>query len=265
VKRDSEGSTRLAGTPFEEIVAEGARAIGIDLARHQLSQCRQYAEHLSHAQRSVNLTAIGSPTEIAVKHFVDSICAVRSAALLSARTIVDVGSGAGFPAVPLAIALPQARVIAVESRAKRAAFVEKSAHECGIENLIVQAARSEELGRGQLRDACDAAVFRALADPAASIELCLPLVRPGGILVALVGARDALLATDLSPVAEKLGGQVVGGSEYRLPILGHARGIIEVLKTVATPPRFPRRAGAARRQPLQKAWHSRTCPDAEPG
>lgn len=232
------------------LLVSGASEWGIGLGEGQVRACLSYLDLVLQTGKSLNLSSIASAHESIVKHFIDSLACLQSPRVRTACSIIDVGSGAGFPAVPLAIALAEANVVALESRAKKADFIRSAVQRCGVANVTVIAIRSEEAAQGELRDACDAAVCRALAPPEVSLELCLPFVRPGGILSVLCGEEDADDAGRLSPVANALGAAPPEGILYRLPITGHRRGLIEVQKTSPTPLKFPRRPGLAKKRPL---------------
>ncbi len=161
----------------------------------------------------------------------------------TAGDIVDVGSGTGVPGLVLALARPDRAVVLVESVQKKAGVLAAIATELGVSNVDVRAERAEELGRGEDRDRFGLAVCRALAPPPVAVELCLPLVRPGGRLVIWAGETDAG-AVERAALA-------VGGALDRLePAPGDRRSFVVVAKTEATPERFPRRPGMAAKRPL---------------
>lgn len=232
------------------LLVGGASQWGVALSEEQTRKCLAYLQLVLQAGESLNLSSVTSPRDAVLKHCVDSLACLRSGRMPTEGSIVDVGSGAGFPAVPLALALPEARLVALESRGKKADFIRRAADLCEIANVEVVVARCEDAGRGEFRDQFDAAVCRALAPPEISLELCLPLIRPGGILSVLCGEDDAGDAARLAFVADALGADDPKGTRYHLPYLGHARGMIEVRKILSTPAKFPRRAGMAKKRPL---------------
>jgi len=235
---------------LRELFLSGLREWGLEFTDAQTTAALAYAAVVVEAQGAINFSGIRSPEGIVVKHLVDSLACLKSASLVSATTLVDVGSGGGFPAIPLALALPDCQVVAMESRENKASFIAAAARRVGVANLTVVTVRAEDAARGESRDRFDAAVCRALAVPDVALELCLPLVRPGGILAVLCGDAEALNATRFEPVAAQLGGGPPVGTRYRLPVLGHRRGLLEVPKVSPTPARFPRKAGMAKKRPL---------------
>ncbi len=161
--------------------------------------------------------------------------------LIDAGPVVDVGSGGGSPGIPIAAGHPELSVDLLEATNKRCEFLRRVT--AGFANVGVVCGRAEELGRRHGRDAYAAAVARALAPPAVAAEWCLPLVRPGGRLLLFAGADE----TDLEAVAAALG---AGPPETVLEPGATNRRLLVFRKLVATPARFPRRPGVARKRPL---------------
>lgn len=233
-----------------ELLIDALAEWEITLTERQLDLQFDYLRLVLQQQHTLNLSAIRPGEEAVLKHLADSLYPLRLHCVREAERIIDVGSGAGFPAVPLAIARPRCQVIALESRRKKARFIRQAIDRCRLENISVVCERSETFAAGPLRDSFPVVLCRALAAPPISLELCLPFVRPGGTLVVLSGAADARAAEKLGQVAHALGAASPEGMVYALPVLGHQRGIITVQKTSPTPPVFPRRAGMAVKRPL---------------
>jgi 16S rRNA (guanine527-N7)-methyltransferase len=185
----------------------------------------------------VGVTAIRDPGEAAARHVLDALAGLPAVDAAPAGPLADVGSGGGLPGLVLAVVRPARELHLIEATARKAAFISEAAAELGLD-VHVHAERSEDLGRGALRDACACAVARALAPPPVAVELCLPLVRPGGRLV--LWSREAADA-DLAFAARELEGGV-------LP--PECPGVLVIGKLGATPERFPRRPGMAAKRPL---------------
>jgi len=185
------------------------------------------------------LTAIRDPDEARRVHVDDALAALD---LVTGGPVVDVGSGGGSPGIPLAAARPELPFVLLEATAKKCAFLRRWAGE--LPNAEVVCARAEEHAAGQGRDAYATALARALAPPPVAVEWCLPLVRPGGRLVLYAGDEEpAAAARAAEQVAGRLADVVhVPGSKRRR--------LLVFEKTGATPERFPRRPGAARKRPL---------------
>jgi len=193
-------------------------------------------------------TTVRSPEEAVRVHVADSLVALELPEVHVARELADVGAGAGFPGLPLAIALPQARVALVESNARKCAFIRGAAEAAGVRNAIAVADRAESWTEGVGR--CDVVTARALAPLAVIAEYAAPLLRDGGLLVAWKGRRDADEERDAAAAAEQLGLAV---EEVRpvIPYDGAEHRHLHLLRKVApTPTRFPRRPGMARKRPL---------------
>lgn len=185
------------------------------------------------------LTAARDDAEARRVHLDDALAA---ASAVGDDPVVDVGSGGGSPGLPIAVARPDLRVDLLETQRRRCAFLERAAVD--IPNARVVCARAEEHGRGEGREAYGTAVAQALAPPAVAVEWCLPLVRRGGRAVLLTGDVDLEQA---AAAAREVG----GGTPELVPLPGSVRrSLLIVPKVDATPERFPRRPGVARKRPL---------------
>ncbi len=184
------------------------------------------------------LTAVRGAAEARRVHLDDALAAAAAVD----GPVVDVGSGGGSPGLPIAVARPDLPVVLLEAQRRRCAFLERVAAE--VPNARVVCARAEEHGRGAGREAYGTAVAQALAPPAVALEWCLPLVRSGGRVVLLAGDADLDRA---ALVAREVG----GGTPELIPLAGsERRALLIVPKVGATPERFPRRPGVARKRPL---------------
>ena len=198
---------------------------------------RAYVDRLIAAPLSV--TSVRDADAAWALHVEDALAALPLVERQRAQTIIDVGSGGGSPGIPLAIETGLA-VTLLEARAPKAAFLRRTAAGLGLPVEVLHA-RSETLACGRGRDAWDVAVARALAPPAAAVELCLPLVRPGGALVLWLAARELAAVEAAAPALAGRRGDVLGRPDDR--------AIVVVEKVGPTPDGFPRRPGAARRRP----------------
>lgn len=235
---------------FEDVLADAAREAGLTLSDSQRKALAAFWSLVLEANERHNLTAIVDAEEAAVKHFVDSLTPLLVGALPRRGRLVDVGSGAGFPGIPLAVAGPELEVTLVESVGKKAAFLRQAVERLGLP-VRVLAMRAEAAGRDpRYREAFDAAVARALAPMPVASEWCLPLVRPGGRFVAMRGARGEEDLAEARRAIGMLGGKPGPVHALELPRDAGRRVIIVVEKVRPTPPEFPREGGAARRRPL---------------
>jgi 16S rRNA (guanine527-N7)-methyltransferase len=197
-----------------------------------------------------NVTGIDEPEEIERRHFLDSLSLLDLGPVLSATTLVDIGSGAGLPALVLALALPGAVISAVESQRKKSAFIEAAARQLGAKNVTVWCTRAEDHGQGSGRQAYDVALSRAVAPLAVVAEYSLPLLRLGGTMVAMKGAISDQERIQGERALGILGAD--GLNEIQLhPFEGaENRWAFLATKTRPTPTAYPRRPGVPSKRPL---------------
>lgn len=242
-----------------EALINGARALlNLELTPAQVSAFQLYSDELRAWNEKFNLTAITRPQDIQIKHFLDSLTVLRvmdggrravdGAALLK---VIDVGTGAGFPGLPLKIVCPQIQLTLVEATGKKAAFCEHVAQALKLSTVTVVNARAEEVGqRPEHRERYDWALARAVAEMPTLAEYLLPLVRLGGHMVAQKG-KDAPAETyGAGKAIQKLGGELEQIVEVELPGIAEPRYLVVLKKVAATPPRYPRRPGVPGKTPL---------------
>lgn len=210
----------------------------------QAEQMGSYYEFLLETNKRFNLTAITGPKEAALLHFFDS--AFAAPVLPEGATVVDVGSGAGFPAAPIAIVRPDIDMTALESAAKKCGFIKEAAQKAGI-NMTVVNERAEEHGRGEGREAYDVCVSRAVTALPALLELCIPLVKIGGIFLAYKADDQKELAS-VGNATEVLGAKLE--KRIKLPIEGYDHTVLVFRKTEKTPQKYPRNFGQIKKSPL---------------
>jgi 16S rRNA (guanine527-N7)-methyltransferase len=192
----------------------------------------------------VGVSAIRDPAEAAARHVLEALAGLPAVDAAPEGALADVGSGGGLPGLVLAVLRPERETHLIEATARKAAFIAHAAGEMGVA-VNVHAERSEDLGRGELRDACACVVARALAPPPVAVELCLPLCRVGGRVV--IWSREPAGA-ELAGAAAALEGEVLAAE---------CAGVLVVRKLGPTPQRFPRRPGMAAKRPLRRAGSDR--------
>ncbi len=193
-------------------------------------------------------TSVRDPKRVLDDHLADSLSALELERLMAARNIVDVGSGAGLPALPLAVALPDAAVVALESSSRKTEFISHAITHCGIANARAVSARAEAWPEG--REGADLVTARALASLAVVVEYAAPLLRKGGALVAWRGRRDPREEDDAAAAAATLGMEPEEVRAVRPYERALNRHLHVFAKVDETPARFPRRPGVARKRPL---------------
>jgi 16S rRNA (guanine527-N7)-methyltransferase len=205
-------------------------------------QLQRYAELLLEWNRSVNLTGARTREEVATQ--IADAQELQAISWQGLERVIDIGSGGGLPAVPLAIGLPSIQFTLLEANRRKCAFLEFVAGTLGLRNITVAPGRAEELGHHPaLREGFDRAISRAAARPAVLLELALPFVRTGGDLVAEVSPLD--------PRSLDQAARILGGGEPRLERAPSGRGaLLTVPKIGPTPARYPRRPGVPNRKPL---------------
>jgi 16S rRNA (guanine527-N7)-methyltransferase len=236
------------------LLREGASELHITLDEMQLTRFADYQRELIEWNQRVNLTSIVDPDEIQRRHFLDSLtCVLGAPELFSApgTRLIDIGSGAGFPGLPLKIAYPTLQATLTEARGKRVTFLQHILEVLGICDVNVINERAEILGQApEFRDKFDIVVARALAEIPVLVELCVPFLRLGGILIA---PRRGDLSTEgaaaLSAI-QKLGGEVLEPRTVTLSGLDDGRGLFLVRKVSPTPEQYPRRPGIPAKRPL---------------
>lgn len=203
------------------------------------------------ASRDRGLTAVTGDLNIVRFHFYDSLCLLNIDELASASSVIDVGSGAGFPGLPLALSRPDIHFTLLDASSKKCIFLRTAVSTLALQNVEVVNARSEAAASTGLRDSYDAALARALGPLATVIEYTMPFVQPGGFAILQRGAGRAGDEETASKVAARLSGSFIRS----LPVFPYPNAknlnVWVFKKTGATPFRFPRKAGLARKRPLR--------------
>ena len=239
-----------------KLLTDGAREMGITLSAHQLEQFELYYRELAEWNERANLTAITGCEETQVRHFLDSLTVCLSFNETSGGSpkvgrVVDVGSGAGFPGLPLKLAFPLLELHLIESVGKKTAFLEHLVGMLGLDGVEVHTGRAETLARSSdLRESFDLALVRGVARFSLLLEYALPFCRVGGRVVALKhgGLESELAEAELA--LSELGGQAAGVFPVTLAGLTDNRVVAAFEKVAPTPDRYPRRVGIPAKRPL---------------
>ena len=235
---------------FVEALVSKGQAAGLTFTSEQVDKFNKYYEMLIETNRSMNLTAITEPDEVAVKHMIDSLLVYKEKDF-SGKTLVDVGTGAGFPGIPLKIYCPSLKIVLMDSLAKRLKFLQIVIEELGLEGITCEHIRAEDAGhKSQHREHYDIAIARAVAPLAVLAEYCLPLVKSGGFFYAMKGSKYKDEFEQGKKAVNILGGKFVGCEEIKLPGLDDGRAVLIVQKYKKTPEKYPRKAGVAAKNPL---------------
>lgn len=230
-----------------------AEKINVKLDAHQLEQFQKYYELLVEWNKVMNLTAITEKEDVIIKHFADSLLLAKYLDMNRPLSIIDVGTGAGFPGIPLKIAFPELTVTLLDSLNKRVKFLNTVILEIGLENVQAVHCRAEDAGKNALyRETFDVAVSRAVANLASLSEFCLPFVKTGGYFISYKasGLEDEMRAG--KQAIRILGGQVENIFRLTIPDTDIERCFVFVKKQSETPQEYPRKAGTASKKPLGK-------------
>ena len=232
---------------MEEILRAGFRTLAVAADEAAIEKLRRYYTRLEETNRVMNLTAIRGEEETARLHFLDCGALLR---YLPAGEIslCDVGSGAGFPGLVLKILRPELRLTMLDSLQKRVAFQRRTADELGLENVECLAGRAEE--ETSLRESFDAVTSRAVARLSMLCELCLPLVKPGGVFAAMKGPEVTEELTEAARAVRLLGGGEPRVERYTIPGTEIEHTAVLIPKVRPTPAAYPRRFAVIKKTPL---------------
>jgi len=263
-----------------EILRRYCLEFDVELSELQLCQFNRYYELLIEWNEKINLTAITAPCDVAIKHFVDSLSVAQllptpnilplttnhsplppceisafsfqlSALNSPALSLIDVGTGAGFPGIPLKIIYPQLRLTLLDSLNKRLKFLQAVTEDLELTDVALVHGRAEEIGRSSShRERYDVATARAVARLNVLCELCLPFVKKQGLFIAQKGAAASEEVREAERAMALLGGKVHRCVTVKLPGLPDMRSLIAIRKTKTTPATYPRQAGTPERKPL---------------
>ncbi|MDO4922221.1 MAG: 16S rRNA (guanine(527)-N(7))-methyltransferase RsmG [Phascolarctobacterium sp.] len=234
---------------FEEILAARGAEAGLSFTQRQLEQFGKYYELLVETNKVMNLTAITEPEEVAVKHMIDSLLACEAG--MEGKLLADVGTGAGFPGVPLKIYRPGLKVVLIDSLGKRLKFLQQVIDALELKDICCEHLRAEDAGRNpKHREKYDFVTARAVARLSVLSEYCLPLAKKGGSFIALKGSKYADEIEEASDAVKILGGKIISAEPVKLPGLDDGRAIIKISKIKTTPAQYPRKAGTPEKQPL---------------
>lgn len=232
-----------------DLLRSEAERIGITLSENEVKRFEQYADRLLDRNKHVNLTAITDGDEIVIKHFLDCLYILKYVQMSPGQSLIDVGSGAGFPGFPLLIVNPDLEVSFVDSIMKKVSFIKDALQSTGLIGSVYQA-RAEELGRdNDFRERFDYATARAVAPLNILCEYCLPLVKKDGFFIAMKGAGGNEEAESAENAIEILGGKLEKLAEFTLPT-GDKRCIIIIKKISQTPTKYPRKSKKIDTKPL---------------
>lgn len=235
---------------FEEEMSKKSKILGVRFSVEQIEQFYKYMNLLIEWNEKMNLTAITEPKEIILKHFIDSITILKY--IDDNSKLVDVGTGAGFPGVPLSIMNPTLKITLVDSLNKRLIFLQEVVKELNLKNIEIVHARAEEFGQNKnYREKFDIATSRAVSNLATLSEYLVPLVKIGGKIISMKASNAKEEINDAQKAIEVLGGKIEKIEEFDLPESDIGRTIIIIDKNKCTPAIYPRKAGTPAKEPIK--------------
>ena len=238
-------------SPLEELLFKSCGKIDVKLDEKQIGQFMAYKDLLLEWNEKMNLTAITDEREIMLKHFADCLMLCPEMDALGGKTVIDVGTGAGFPGVPLKIARPELEVTLLDSLNKRITFLNEVVSGLGLEKVKCLHLRAEDGGADKnLREKFDLCVSRAVADLSVLSEYCLPFVKVGGYFISMKGPDVSEEIERAKKAVKILGGSIEEVKKTAIPGTDIVHSLVIIKKAKPTPPKYPRKAGKAKKEPI---------------
>ena len=236
---------------FQEYLKDAAEQFGVVLTEKMIRQFDLYFQLLVEWNEKINLTAITEPREVAIKHMIDSLSCWDDRYFPPGAAVIDVGTGAGFPGIPLKIFRPDIKLTLLDSLNKRIKFLQEVADKLELDQVQCVHLRAEEGARQPLlREKFDVAVSRAVARLSVLAEYCMPFVKVDGYFVALKGMKYQEEVSEGANAVKVLGGSSIRSVPVRLPYIEDKRAVLYIRKVRATPKAYPRKAGTPDKNPL---------------
>ena len=233
------------------VLEKGCENLGISLDEKQKEQFIQFYEYLVEKNKVMNLTGITEFQEVLVKHFLDSLACVKAVDLTKVKKVMDIGTGAGFPGVPLKIAFPHLEECLLDSLKKRVTFLEETFDILGFDNIAAIHGRAEEFAKNKAyREQYDLCVSRAVSNLSTLSEYCLPYVKKGGMFISYKSGKVQEEAEGAERAIELLGGKIKDICYFMLPDSEIERSLVVIEKVKNTPGKYPRKAGTPLKEPL---------------
>ena len=225
--------------------------LNIKLEKRQMCQFLQYYELLVEWNSFMNLTAITDFDEVIKKHFIDSISLIKAIDLSKELSVIDIGTGAGFPGIPLKIAFPNLKITLLDSLNKRIKFLNEVIDKLELDNIETIHGRAEDFAKdNKYRQAYDLCVSRAVANLSTLSEYCLPYVKTGGKFISYKSEKITDEMNAAKNAIKILGGNILGQVDFNLPDSDIYRNLFIIVKAKETPIKYPRKAGLPSKEPL---------------
>lgn len=236
----------------DNLLRDKAKEIGIDLTDLQVDQFNRFYQMMVEKNKVMNLTGITEYGEVVEKHFIDSLSIVKIIDINKVSTVIDVGTGAGFPGIPLKIAFPHLKITLLDSLNKRIKFLNEVINETGLDNISTIHGRAEDFAKqNEYREQFDLCVSRAVANLATLSEYCLPYVKVGGKFVSYKSGEIDEEVENSKTAVKVLGGKISKIEKFQLQGTDIGRSFVEIKKVKNTGKKFPRKAGLPAKEPIK--------------
>lgn len=232
------------------ILEHGLEKLKIKFTNREISKFILYLKELQEWNKKVNLTGIKKDDEIIIKHFLDSLSCILATGDLSKKTGIDIGTGAGFPGIPLKIIYPDFKITFLDSSIKKIKFLEYIIKLLKLSNLEVLYGRAENFAKESCREKYDIVLARAVAKLPCLVEICLPFAKVGGVFIAYKSENVDEEIKNSQKILNVVGGRLKEKKEVKVPFLTAKRYLIIIEKEKPTPIEFPRRTGIAQKRPI---------------
>lgn len=236
----------------KELLKKGLSNFNIDADDKMVDDFSKYRDILIEWNQKMNLTGIEDEKEVFIKHFLDSVSATTKGYISKDASIIDVGTGAGFPGIPLKICYKELKVTLLDSLNKRINFLQEVCNSIGLDNVEFIHGRAEDFGKSEdYREQFDIATARAVAGLPVLMELCVPFVKVGGYFICLKGPNANLELEESKKAMEVLGVEFVEKIDIELPEVDLEHNILVFKKVTNTPEKYPRKAGKPSKSPIK--------------
>lgn len=234
---------------FKELMKDNLKELNIELSELQLEQFYNYMNILIEWNKFMNLTGITKPEEVITKHFIDSLTVLDK--IDKSASVIDVGTGAGFPGIPIKIVFPETKVVLLDSLNKRIKFLNEVIEKLELKNIETIHGRAEEYGRNKNhREKYDIAIARAVAPLNILLEYLMPFAKVNGKCLCMKGSNSEEEITNSKNAIKVLGGELIKTEDFYIPNTDISRRIVQIKKVKETNNKYPRKAGTPSKEPL---------------
>lgn len=236
---------------MSKIFEQKAADLGFQLSEKMLRQFETYYKMLVEWNKVMNLTGITEYEEVYEKHFLDSLCIVKACALKGEEKVIDIGTGAGFPGIPLKIAFPELKITLLDSLKKRINFLDEVIKELGLTDIHTIHGRAEDFAKNKdYRENYDLCVSRAVANLSTLSEYCVPFIKEGGYFIPYKSGEIDEELKESQKAVSILGGKTENVVKFNIPDTDIKRSFVVIKKVKTTPKKYPRKAGLPAKEPL---------------